>query len=136
MNQILNSNQNGRYFHPSSTCLFNLDCGGEINVESGQLQSPNYPKSYPNDKNCEWIITAPIGFYVSLKFDTFDVRYMFRQFSTYTVLLFVTKTTKSRILFHPIFSPFFHKFFSVWGIKKENKLFIGPKFVFSHFWTN
>ena len=111
MNQTLNSNQKGRYFHPSSNVFFILDCGGEINVESGQLQSPNYPKSYPNDKNCEWIITAPIGYYISLKFDTFDVRYMFRQFSTYTVL--VTKTTKPRFLFHPIFSLFFNKFFSV-----------------------
>ena len=78
------------HFYPSSKCLFILDCGGEINVESGQLQSPNYPKSYPNDKNCEWIITAPIGYYISLKFDTFDVSYMFRQFFTYTVLLFMT----------------------------------------------
>ena len=44
-----------------------------INEESGQLQSPNYPKNYPTSKECEWIITAPIGFYVSLEFEFFEV---------------------------------------------------------------
>ena len=57
-------------------CFFLLaDCGGEINVESGQLQSPNYPNSYPNDKDCHWIITAPFGFAIALDFQTFEVKY-------------------------------------------------------------
>ena len=44
-------------------------------MESGQLQSPNYPNDYPNDKDCHWIITAPFGFVVVLDFQTFEVRY-------------------------------------------------------------
>ena len=49
------------------------DCGGEINVESGQLQY--YPNDYPSNKDCHWIITAPFGFVVVLDFQTFEVRY-------------------------------------------------------------
>ena len=58
-----------------SLCFFfSADCGGEINMDSGQLQSPNYPKNYPNNKDCHWIITAPFGFVVVLDFQTFEVR--------------------------------------------------------------
>ena len=57
-------------------CFFLLaDCGGEINVESGQLQSPNYPNDYPSNKDCHWIITAPFGFVIALDFQTFEVKY-------------------------------------------------------------
>ena len=63
-------------FHFGSIgCLFLLGgCGGEINAESGQLQSPNYPNIHPNDQDCTWTITVPIGFSVVLTFETFDVR--------------------------------------------------------------
>ena len=44
-------------------------------MESGQLQSPNYPNKYPDNKDCHWIITAPFGFVVVLDFQTFSVRY-------------------------------------------------------------
>ena len=42
---------------------------------SGQLQSPNYPNNYPNNKGCHWIITAPFGFVIALDFQTFEVKY-------------------------------------------------------------
>ena len=42
---------------------------------SGQLQSPNYPNNYPNNKDCHWIITAPFGFAIALDFQTFEVKY-------------------------------------------------------------
>ena len=51
------------------------DCGGDFNMGSGQLQSPNYPNKYPNDKDCHWIITAPFGFVIALDFQTFEVKY-------------------------------------------------------------
>ena len=35
-----------------------------------------------------------------------------------------------------VFHNFFHEFFSASAVEKENKLFIGPKHVFSWFWTN
>ena len=32
-----------------------------------------------------------------------------------------------------VFPNFFHEFFSVLAVEKENKIFIGPKYVFSKF---
>ena len=44
------------------------------------------------------------------------------------------QTTKTTNL---VFPNYFNKFFSVWAVEKENKLFIGPKQVFfSQFWSN
>ena len=48
-------------------------CGGELNMESGQLESPNYPEDYVPNKECIWVITVPIGFQVALKFQSFEV---------------------------------------------------------------
>ena len=31
---------------------------------------------------------------------------------------------------------FFHEFFSVWTVKRDSKLFIGPNQIFSQFWAN
>ena len=48
-------------------------CGGELNMESGQLESPNYPEDYVPNKECIWVITVPVGFQVALKFQSFEV---------------------------------------------------------------
>ena len=48
-------------------------CGGKFTKESGELQSPNHPKDYPNNEECIWFITVPEGAQVSLKFETFEV---------------------------------------------------------------
>ena len=51
------------------------ECGGELNGESGQLKSPNYPNDYGNNKDCEWVINVPAGSTVTLEFEFhFDVR--------------------------------------------------------------
>ena len=51
-------------------------CGGEINAESGQLKSPNFPNNYGNNKDCSWVINVPAGLAVILDFATpFDVSY-------------------------------------------------------------
>ena len=60
---------------------------------SGQLQSPNYPNKYPNDKDCHWIITAPFGFAIVLDFQTFEVRY---NFYTYLDRLCWTKENRNQ----------------------------------------
>ena len=58
---------------PLGTGPFNC---GEVNAEAGQIQSSNYPNNYPNNENCEWVITVPSGSIVTLEFETdFDVRY-------------------------------------------------------------
>ena len=48
-------------------------CGGELNMETGQLESPNYPEDYVPNKECIWVITVPDGFQVALKFQSFEV---------------------------------------------------------------
>ena len=46
-------------------------------MESGQLESPNYPEDYQPNKECIWKITVPVGFQVALKFQSFEVRLSF-----------------------------------------------------------
>ena len=52
-------------------CLFLAVCGGELNMESGELllKSPNYPEVYGHDMECTWVITVPKG-QVVLNFQT------------------------------------------------------------------
>ena len=53
-------------------------CGVEkpvvfTNSLTGELLSPNYPESYPNNADCQWHIKADDGFVVRLTFLEFDV---------------------------------------------------------------
>ncbi|XP_060104406.1 cubilin [Heteronotia binoei] len=43
-------------------------CGGTLYGEAGSLTSPEYPASYPNQTDCEWIIKAPKGRIVTINF--------------------------------------------------------------------
>ena len=54
--------------------FFSAVCGGELTMESGQLESPNYPEDYQPNKDCVWRIAVPEGFQVALKFQSFEVR--------------------------------------------------------------
>ena len=47
-------------------------CGGELDMESGQLESPNYPEDYQPNKECIWRVSVPVGFQVALKFQSFE----------------------------------------------------------------
>ena len=58
----------------------NNGCGGELNGESGQLKSPNFPNNYGNNQNCEWVINVPAGSSIILDFETpFDVSFFLVQ---------------------------------------------------------
>ena len=49
-------------------------CQYWMDLENQRLSSPYYPDHYFADGNgCEWLITAPKGFVISLEFDYFDV---------------------------------------------------------------
>lgn len=41
--------------------LFVADCGGTFNSAEGFFATPGYPKKYPSDMQCEWIITVAPG---------------------------------------------------------------------------
>lgn len=49
-------------------------CGGEMETDRGQIQSPNYPEDYQPHKICVWKVTVTEGFHVALSFLAFDVR--------------------------------------------------------------
>lgn len=37
------------------------------------LLTPSYPKSYPNNAECDWDIDVPNGFHIELKFEAFQL---------------------------------------------------------------
>lgn len=49
-----------------------------VTDEQGHLESPNFPDDYLPNKECVWKLTAPEGYQVGLKFNVFEVRYIFR----------------------------------------------------------
>ena len=49
------------------------DCQREIFDSEGNVSSPNYPDSYPNDKRCAWLFVAAPGHRVKLEFKTFEL---------------------------------------------------------------
>ncbi|KAK2559237.1 Integrin beta-like protein A [Acropora cervicornis] len=53
---------------PSGSCRYNFK------DRQGNLTSPNYPLSYPNNLNCLWAITANPGDYIYLYFTYFYVQ--------------------------------------------------------------
>ncbi|XP_061731794.1 bone morphogenetic protein 1-like isoform X3 [Nerophis ophidion] len=48
-------------------------CGGEVERDSGQIQSPNYPDDYHANKMCVWKITVSEGYEVGLFFQSFEL---------------------------------------------------------------
>lgn len=50
-------------------------CGGNLSSEEGSIASPNYPLSYPNNANCEWILSTSPGNRVYITFEKFDIDY-------------------------------------------------------------
>ncbi|KAH6946363.1 hypothetical protein HPB50_013073 [Hyalomma asiaticum] len=64
------SNQNG---HVGFRAYYEAVCGGDVVMEEGVLQSPNYPDDYRPNKECVWKITVPDDYQVALKFQSFEV---------------------------------------------------------------
>ncbi|XP_072015024.1 A disintegrin and metalloproteinase with thrombospondin motifs 1-like [Amphiura filiformis] len=48
-------------------------CDRLFTLPSGQISSPGYPSSYPNNQLCTLLIIAPPGKQVNLRFDTFNL---------------------------------------------------------------
>lgn len=59
---------------PLTLCsfYFSIACGGTLSG-TGHLRSPYHPNVYPHNKNCEWVISQPEGYVVTLNFLSFDV---------------------------------------------------------------
>lgn len=48
-------------------------CGTTLTGNTGVLTSPNYPSNYPNNQDCDWIISAPEGQQIMLNFTDFSL---------------------------------------------------------------
>ncbi|XP_061626608.1 dorsal-ventral patterning tolloid-like protein 1 isoform X5 [Phyllopteryx taeniolatus] len=53
--------------------VYEAICGGDIDKDSGQIQSPNYPDDYRPSKECVWRITVSEGYDVGLSFQAFEI---------------------------------------------------------------
>ncbi|XP_017064010.1 cubilin homolog [Drosophila eugracilis] len=65
--------------HNASTVNFQLDyridgCFEELRGESGSFHSPNYPKMYPNDVECYWLITVQQDSVIELTINDMDLQ--------------------------------------------------------------
>ncbi|KAM7443302.1 Bone morphogenetic protein 1 [Porites harrisoni] len=50
-----------------------VGCSGIIVKPNGTLVSPGYPRFYPPNTDCIWVISAPKGHYIELEFKRFDI---------------------------------------------------------------
>ncbi|XP_025835939.1 cubilin-like, partial [Agrilus planipennis] len=57
----------------ASYSILETSCGGMFSHMNGYFASPYFPKSYPVNMECEWIIQTSPGWSVSLSFDHFDI---------------------------------------------------------------
>jgi cubilin len=48
-------------------------CGKELREEKGNIESPNYPSTYPANVACVWIITVPTGYQVNFEIQNIQV---------------------------------------------------------------
>lgn len=52
-----------------------VKCGGVLSAPSGNFSSPNFPRLYPYNTECIWLIVVAEGSSVLLTFHPFDLEY-------------------------------------------------------------
>ncbi|XP_073459945.1 embryonic protein UVS.2-like [Aquarana catesbeiana] len=52
-----------------------VTCGSVLSNPTGTFSTPNYPSNYPPYMDCTWVVTAPIGYQVSVNVTDFNVEY-------------------------------------------------------------
>ncbi|XP_073670702.1 ovochymase-2 [Paramisgurnus dabryanus] len=51
-----------------------IGCGGYFTSQQGELQSPNWPKEYPNQAVCTWTINIPSAKTIYIEFTHFELQ--------------------------------------------------------------
>ena len=51
------------------------ECGGNFITQNGIFTSPSFPSSYPNNADCTYTISQPIGTIIMLKILSMDIDY-------------------------------------------------------------
>ncbi|KAH9505491.1 hypothetical protein Btru_057445 [Bulinus truncatus] len=49
------------------------DCGGQLSFQAGNIISPNFPSSYPNDAECKWLISVADNQIIDFRFKRLDL---------------------------------------------------------------
>ncbi|KAI5139524.1 Cub Domain-Containing Protein 2 [Manis pentadactyla] len=60
---------------PRAQAMKGVKCGGVLSAPSGNFSSPNFPKLYPYNMECSWLIVVAEGSSVLLTFHSFDLEY-------------------------------------------------------------
>lgn len=50
-------------------------CGGPVTAPSGEIHSPSYPNSYPNNVDCSWVISVEPNHRVFFNFSDLDIEF-------------------------------------------------------------
>uniref|UniRef100_A0A4W6F2P1 Cubilin n=1 Tax=Lates calcarifer TaxID=8187 RepID=A0A4W6F2P1_LATCA len=50
-------------------------CGGPVTAPSGEIHSPSYPSSYPNNVDCSWVISVDSHHRVFFNFSDLDIEH-------------------------------------------------------------
>ncbi|PFX23429.1 Pancreatic secretory granule membrane major glycoprotein GP2 [Stylophora pistillata] len=58
-----------------ATPAFPGNCFHHLNYSYGSFESPGKPGCYPNNKECAWLLEAPVGRHVYLYFSSFHLEY-------------------------------------------------------------
>jgi len=53
-------------------------CGNTLTQPTGMITSPNYPSTYPHQRECEWTIIAPQGMQILLNVTDFAIERHFQ----------------------------------------------------------
>ena len=65
--------QNGFVLHENKHDCKEGSCTHHIVAARGEIQSPNYPESYPSKKDCAWLFTTTPGHRIKLVFSDFEL---------------------------------------------------------------
>ncbi|PFX16561.1 Tolloid-like protein 2 [Stylophora pistillata] len=58
-----------------------VQCGGDLTADSGDIQTPNFPLSYPDDIDCLWKIEVSHGSRITLTFEEFQEKLVSLRFT-------------------------------------------------------
>lgn len=64
---------NGFILHENGHDCKEASCTYHITSYSGEIESPNWPESYPAKKDCAWLLTTTPGHRIALSFVEFEV---------------------------------------------------------------
>lgn len=82
-----------------------LECGGTYQTLSGQIQSPNYPRNYPAQSFCEYLIRTEATHTLELKFKDVDLEITSQCRDDYIQIYNGNKVDQSNVLLERICGP-------------------------------